>query len=102
MQEVVTLRAFLSEAYEASGRQPEAEALLRQNRAVADHMRNCPPWYEAQIDTALARVLAAENRPDEARKLVEPAVHVLNAALGPDNQRTLAAGRLLSRLIAQR
>lgn len=95
------LRALLSEVYQAAGKPSEAETLLRENLKMAGRLPNRPPWLAAQIDSDLAGVLAAENRPDEARHLVGTAVPVLSATLGADNQRTIAAGRLFSQLTAR-
>lgn len=100
--QILTLRAYLSEAYQAAGELPEAERLLRENLYMAAHISNRPPWLEAKIDSDLAQVLMAENRPDEAAQLLETALPELTAALGPENQRTLTARRLVSRLVAQK
>jgi serine/threonine-protein kinase len=96
--QILRLRAYLSDAYRAAGAPQAAQALLRENLQAAGHLRNRPGWLEAQIESELAEVLAAENRPEEARGLIERALPILRATLGMDNQRTLAARALSLRL----
>jgi hypothetical protein len=94
------LRTYLSDAYRAAGMPVAAESLLRENLQTAGQLRNRPAWLEAQIETQLAEVLAAENRRDEAGQLVTRALPILSGTLGPDNQRTVGARRQFSALTA--
>jgi non-specific serine/threonine protein kinase len=89
----------LADAYRLSGKLPEAEAAFREVIARQTGEYGAADERPNFAVAGLASVLGDEGRYDEALALLQKAVPIVRAALGPENQRTLDAQKVMADIL---
>jgi non-specific serine/threonine protein kinase len=97
-EDTLWIEGNLAEEYRKSGDLARAEATYDDVVARARRVFTHGEWDRGHFEMLLGQVQAAAGKIDPARANLADSVHVLSAALGPDDERTKAAAATLAGL----